>query len=539
MAENGFIDLRIGHGVRGPGDDSVWPSFTDIMTVVVMIFLMALVIIMIRNSDLNRQLLSSMDINQAISSANLGLTSEVSELRSNLLALQKALGDTESDKQSLSDRLADEVARATALLEAKQLLDREVAGLEELRASLSSENLILLAEKDQLTGENRTLSAENARLRQANAVLEQNLGELTEEKVQLLAQSAELTQSRDLLATQKEALESEKQGLIGERDSLRTSLGRLETQNLGLRQDKEELIGQRQSLAGEVETLLAARRQLQSDLESMRLENQELESQRSTLSTENLSKQSTIEDLAEQERILSGQLAEISRQLDQLTISSTREIQTLTRRNLSLSDQLDDVNLKLALLHVELERQKEQEVTLLQQLADRKQEFEQLQQREQAVLQQFTVASEEIAELSRLIQERERENRALQAEAERQGSQFISLKEEYETLEEQYRSLVRAARSPAGKEVVQVYFSRGAAGYEYRLVMPGGDEQEDVTRGELDRRLAALKDLHGRNLYTRVIIPETSNLSHNEAWRFTQEILNRYDYYYQQADGEE
>ncbi|MYH90498.1 MAG: hypothetical protein F4128_06820 [Gammaproteobacteria bacterium] len=539
MAENGFIDLRIGHGVRGPGDDSVWPSFTDIMTVVVMIFLMALVIIMIRNSDLNRQLLSSMDINQAISSANLGLTSEVSELRSNLLALQKALGDTESDKQSLSDRLADEVARATALLEAKQLLDREVAGLEELRSSLSSENLILLAEKDQLTGENRTLSAENARLRQANAVLEQNLGELTEEKVQLLAQSAELTQNRDLLATQKEALESEKQGLIGERDSLKTSLGRLETQNLGLRQDKEELIGQRQSLAGEVETLLAARRQLQSDLESMRLENQELESQRSTLSTENQLKQSTIEDLAQQERILSGQLAEISRQLDQLTISSTQEIKTLTQRNLSLSDQLDDVNLKLALLQLELERQKEQEVTLLQQLSDRKQEFEQLQQSEQAVLLKFAVASEEIEELSRLIQVRERENRALQAEADRQGSLFVSLKEEYEALEEQYRSLVRAARSPAGKEVVQVYFSRGTAGYEYRLVMPGGDEQEDVTRGELDRRLAALKDLHGRNLYTRVIIPETSNLSHNEAWRFTQEILNRYDYYYQQADGEE
>ena len=52
----GFVDLRIGHGAQGIGDDSVWPSFTDIMTVIVMIFLMALVVLMVRNLELDRQL---------------------------------------------------------------------------------------------------------------------------------------------------------------------------------------------------------------------------------------------------------------------------------------------------------------------------------------------------------------------------------------------------------------------------------------------------------------------------------------------------
>ena len=50
--------------------------------------------------------------------------------------------------------------------------------------------------------------------------------------------------------------------------------------------------------------------------------------------------------------------------------------------------------------------------------------------------------------------------------------------------------------------------------------------------------LDALKDRLGRELYTRVIIPEDSNLSHNEAWRFTREILENYDYYYQPARQE-
>ena len=67
---NGFIDLRVGHGARGVGDDSVWPSFTVIMTVIVMIFLMALVVIMVRNFELDRQLLSTISAKDATALAN-------------------------------------------------------------------------------------------------------------------------------------------------------------------------------------------------------------------------------------------------------------------------------------------------------------------------------------------------------------------------------------------------------------------------------------------------------------------------------------
>ena len=49
LKTHGFVDLRVGHGAAGIGDESVWPSFTDIMTVIVMIFLMTLVVIMVRN----------------------------------------------------------------------------------------------------------------------------------------------------------------------------------------------------------------------------------------------------------------------------------------------------------------------------------------------------------------------------------------------------------------------------------------------------------------------------------------------------------
>ena len=48
----GFVDLRVSpSGQTNVNEDSVWPSFTDVMTVIVMIFLLALVIILIRNME--------------------------------------------------------------------------------------------------------------------------------------------------------------------------------------------------------------------------------------------------------------------------------------------------------------------------------------------------------------------------------------------------------------------------------------------------------------------------------------------------------
>ncbi|MEK9626303.1 MAG: hypothetical protein VW546_06435, partial [Gammaproteobacteria bacterium] len=58
---DGFVDLRISPSVSGRSDeDSVWPSFTDIMTVVVLIFLVSLIVILMRNTELVQQLRDSM-----------------------------------------------------------------------------------------------------------------------------------------------------------------------------------------------------------------------------------------------------------------------------------------------------------------------------------------------------------------------------------------------------------------------------------------------------------------------------------------------
>jgi hypothetical protein len=137
--------------------------------------------------------------------------------------------------------------------------------------------------------------------------------------------------------------------------------------------------------------------------------------------------------------------------------------------------------------------------------------------------------------------------------------EFKSLQEEYDSLDEQYRELIRPARSPAGKYVVQVYFSKqkGIAAYPgskpaqgepliitvdelvaqqvrqniYRIKEPGEDEPRVVSLNELHSRLAELKAEHRQALYTKIIIDDKSGIEFNDAWQFTKNILSKYDYY--------
>ena len=53
--DDSFIDLRLNrHSIQA--EESFWPSFTDIMTVIVMIFLIAMVVLLLRNMELLDQL---------------------------------------------------------------------------------------------------------------------------------------------------------------------------------------------------------------------------------------------------------------------------------------------------------------------------------------------------------------------------------------------------------------------------------------------------------------------------------------------------
>ncbi|MGD8956688.1 MAG: hypothetical protein PVJ03_05090, partial [Chromatiaceae bacterium] len=60
MNQEGFTDLRLNRG-SSDVNEGFWPSFTDIMTVVVMIFLISMVVLLVRNMELVNQLRATME----------------------------------------------------------------------------------------------------------------------------------------------------------------------------------------------------------------------------------------------------------------------------------------------------------------------------------------------------------------------------------------------------------------------------------------------------------------------------------------------
>ena len=119
--------------------------------------------------------------------------------------------------------------------------------------------------------------------------------------------------------------------------------------------------------------------------------------------------------------------------------------------------------------------------------------------------------------------------------SEQTAQALANLQGNYDTLQVKYNELIQPARNLQGKHVVEVRYDKGSNGYRIGFRGSSDADFRAVSRGELERRLDEIKARHTDDLYVRIIIPDTSNLSYNEAWSFsfTNEILSRYDYYYQ------
>ena len=66
-----------------------------------------------------------------------------------------------------------------------------------------------------------------------------------------------------------------------------------------------------------------------------------------------------------------------------------------------------------------------------------------------------------------------------------------------------------------------------------RYRQPGDTGFSRLSLAEVEARLDKLKREQGKNLYVKIIIPDDSGLTYNEAWDFMRKLLVKYDYYYQ------
>jgi len=168
-----------------------------------------------------------------------------------------------------------------------------------------------------------------------------------------------------------------------------------------------------------------------------------------------------------------------------------------------------------------------------QQLSKTQLQVDEKQTEIQQYLSNIKTWEEKFTQLNQNNEEKQQQIKSLQDQIVLAQQQEIKQTKTYEQLQEKYRKLIRPARSTLGKYVVEVRYKRIADKVKVSFKTASDEKYKQLGITEVHKELEKLKQQYGERLYVRVIIPDNSGLSYNEAWEFMQEIFSKYDYYYQ------
>ena len=148
-----FIDLRSGN----LSSESFWPSFTDIMTVVVMIFLITSVVLMVRNWELIDQLRTSLlaeqkasEMIRSTSEVNATLEEQLAQSQHEISVLRMQLMQTNEDNEMLNRTLADKEQQLIVIMSENQALQDSLANTEQQAARLDAQLQQVIVDLDKL-----------------------------------------------------------------------------------------------------------------------------------------------------------------------------------------------------------------------------------------------------------------------------------------------------------------------------------------------------------------------------------------------------
>jgi chromosome segregation ATPase len=219
----------------------------------------------------------------------------------------------------------------------------------------------------------------------------------------------------------------------------------------------------------------------------------------------------------------------------QLSLQQTQAELNIANENIAASNaRSDEMAQQIAQLNQQLTQQQQVSNSVQLQLEGARQEISQL--TEQGSQQQQTISQlkEQGSQQQQTITELAAEKSQLSQQSATYNQQLLSLKGEYDLVKSQYEELIKPARSAKGKHIVEVYYVKDGTDVSIRYRQPGDKDFSRLSLAEVESRLDILKREFGDKLYIKIIIPEDSGLSYNEAWEFMRKLLVKYDYYYQE-----
>ena len=257
----------------------------------------------------------------------------------------------------------------------------------------------------------------------------------------------------------------------------------------------------------EKDTLSSALHRAEERAQRMQLEIMRLQDK--TLRNETL--------IAEQLRAISGLTNErddLTQQAAQLMVLRERLEADVERRQAQLEQAQQEIDAK----QLRLNASERTIATLEEDLTQVRERYDESQER--AVQLQRTVSEQ---------REAIDESRRLEQEVERR---YLVLVDDFDDLKVKYDKLVRPARTSAGRHLVEVRYRKEGGVYLISWREGGEGSFQSIKRSQLDKVLTRLAGQKENGLYVKVIIPENSGLSYNEAWEFTSHMHSNYDYYF-------
>ena len=317
---DGFVDLRISPSVSGRSDeDSVWPSFTDIMTVVVLIFLVSLIVILMRNTELVQQLRDSMSQTETMTNQQSELEIRIATLGDSVTRLQAALERSEQAKSAAEQTATERQQEILALL-------TEVADLTGVREVLTEEKAALTQQLDQVQADRDGRQQQLAVSEQEREALALNLDRVQQALVELQTEQARLIGALQSQSEKTQVVTQSRDDLLSERQRLAEQVGTLDVMRVSL---ETEITALRAELA----MLLRASVSNERALQASQLEGEALSAQ---LAETALEYRLTKEELAYLRAEYADEVAKFTRERELLMTAHQQELDVLREQHSDL-----------------------------------------------------------------------------------------------------------------------------------------------------------------------------------------------------------
>jgi septal ring factor EnvC (AmiA/AmiB activator) len=222
-----------------------------------------------------------------------------------------------------------------------------------------------------------------------------------------------------------------------------------------------------------------------------------------------------------------------------LIAEQLRAISGLTNERDDLVQQAAQLNILRQNLEADVQRRQSQLSDALAQIDDRQIQLN-VAQRTIATLEEgldqlrdrYAASQQQTERLQQTIQAQRSDLEAARLQEQTTERRYLELSDEFDSLKVKYDKLVKPARSSSGRHLIEVRYWKQDGAYRIEWREGNVSDFQPIRRDRLDKVLTRLAGQHANGLYVKVIFPENSGLSYNEAWEFTSHMHGNYDYYF-------